>query len=192
MKITLDKTDLDSAVDVAVSILKSGGVLIYPTDTLYGLGGDGTSKSVVERIHTIKGIREMRPMSVMMDNLMMEEYCELTENDREIIKKHLPGPYTFLLKLRKPIAASPNDKLGVRIPDSEFCQLLCKKFGTPIISTSANLTAKEPPTSLDEIAAVVTNAADLLIDGGKTKYGGPSSIIDLVEGKTLHRDKTVR
>ena len=116
---------------------------------------------------------------------MIEEYCETGAGDDAILGKYLPGPYTFLIKSKGFLAASKNDKLGVRIPDSGFCQSLCAKLGRPIVTTSANLTGKKPPVRFEDIEEEVLGSVGIAIDAGETKYGAPSVIIDLVERKLI-------
>jgi L-threonylcarbamoyladenylate synthase len=184
--IKITEEDYESAVDVANAELKSGRIIVYPTDTVYGIGGDATNEGVVRRIHEIKGITDKRPMSVMMSDLsMIEYYCETGIWEDIILKKYLPGPYTFVLKKRQYIPASETEKLGVRIPDNAFCQALCRRFGRPIITTSANITSQKPPVNFSGIEEEIIKSADLAIDGGPTKYRQPSVVIDLVERKLL-------
>ncbi|NYZ73716.1 threonylcarbamoyl-AMP synthase [Candidatus Micrarchaeota archaeon] len=184
LKITDD--DYEAAVDVAKALLGSKGVMVYPTDTVYGIGGDATSEEVVKKVRAIKGINEKKPLSVMMaDFSMIEYYCDTGIWEDIIVKSYLPGPYTFVLKLRHPLAATGNDKLGVRIPESIFCQRLCQAFGRPIITTSANPTGQKAPLELPGVDKKVLDAVDLAIDGGPTKYGTASAVIDLVERKMV-------
>lgn len=186
LKIT--KENFQSALDIARPILKSGGIIVYPTDTVYGIGGDATSEEVVKKIHEIKGIPEQKPMTVMMADFgMIDYYCDTGLWEDVILKKYLPGPYTFLMKRRRPLPASDTDKLGVRMPDSDFCRSLCWLFGRPIISTSANLTGQEAPDTLQKVDSEILDAADVVIDGGLTKYGGASVIVDLVERKIIRK-----
>ncbi len=184
LKITED--DYGAAIDVAKALLGSKGVLVYPTDTVYGIGGDATSDEVVKKVRAIKGIDAKKPLSVMMaDFSMIEYYCETGIWEDIILKKYLPGPYTFVLKLRQPLAVTGNDKLGVRIPDSVFCQALCQAFGRPIITTSANPTGQKAPAEFAAVDKKVLDAVGLAIDGGPTKYGTASAVIDLVERKMV-------
>lgn len=174
------------AIEEAVQVLQNGGVLIYPTDTLYGIGGDATSEAVVKKIHKIKKINQKKPLSVMVADLdMVKEYCEVGKNE-EIELAKLPGPYTFIFR-QKPnkIAASNGKKLGIRMPDNEFCRMLCQRFKKPIVTTSANITKQKPPTAIEEVSKSILESVDLVIDGGKTKYKKPSTIIDLVDGKKI-------
>lgn len=182
----ISEDDYESAVDVAHALLHSGGVLLYPTDTVYGIGCDATSQEALDKIHRIKGIAGPKPMSVLVPDLgMVEYYCETGVWEDMILRKYLPGPYTFILKKRRYIPASLTDKLGIRIPESKFCQELCREFGKPIVTTSANITTHEPPTMFEDIEKSVLDGVDLAIDGGPTKYGRPSLIIDLVERKMI-------
>ncbi|MFN7991337.1 MAG: L-threonylcarbamoyladenylate synthase [Candidatus Micrarchaeia archaeon] len=184
--IKIRKDDIEGAVEVAVTVLKNGGVIVYPTDTVYGIGGDATNRDVVERIHKIKRIEGKRPMSVMVPDFgMIDYYCESGLWEDIILRKYLPGPYTFILRKHRYLAASESDNLGVRIPDSEFCQLMCESFGKPIITTSANLTKQSPPTKFEDVDPSIIEKADLAIDGGQTKYGRASVVIDLVGHKLL-------
>ncbi len=186
LKITED--DFDSEVDVAHALLHTGGVMVYPTDTVYGIGGDASSEDVVERIRKMKGITGKKPLSVMMaDFVMVEEYCETGLWEDMILSRYLPGPYTFVLKKRREqdLPVTDSDKLGIRIPESNFCQALCREFDGPIVTTSANRTGKPPAVRLGDVDERILDSADLLIDGGETKYGAASVIIDLVDGKII-------
>ncbi|MBU0532852.1 threonylcarbamoyl-AMP synthase [Candidatus Micrarchaeota archaeon] len=184
LKITED--DFESAVDIASTFLKSGGTIIYPTDTVYGIGGDATSGIVVKEILKIKKIKEPRPLSIMVsDASMVEYYCETGIWEDMILNKYLPGPYTFILKKRRPLPASQTEKIGVRYPESVFCQALCRKFGRPIITTSANISGNDSPVTFDQIDKKILNNVKIAIDGGPTKYQAASLIVDLVDRTVL-------
>lgn len=178
-KITAD--DFDSALDVAKAILETGGIIIYPTDTVYGIGCDATNENAIKKIREIKGIGE-KPLSVMVgDFSTIEYYCVTGIWEDLAIKKFLPGPYTFILKKQREIPASNTDKIGIRVPENLFCQFLSQKFGRPIISTSANKTGKEAPWKFNDIDKEIINAVDFAIDQGETKYKKHSMVFDLVE-----------
>ena len=184
LKITKD--DFDAALDAANAVLKGGGIIVYPTDTVYGIGTDATNEAAVDRLRKIKGIEREKPLSVIVgDYGTIEYYCETGIWEDISIKKFLPGPYTFILKKQRFIPASYTDKLGIRIPDNEFCQYLAQKFGKPIITTSANPTGEPAPTRFEGVDKKVIDAVDLAIDGGETKYNEHSIVFDLVEHKLL-------
>jgi L-threonylcarbamoyladenylate synthase len=181
-----DEDDLKEAIDFVDAYLRSGGIIIYPTDTVYGIGCDANSRDAIAKVHAIKGGDPAKPLSVMVASLgMIDEYCETGLWDDIILRKYLPGPYTFLLKSRGLCPASANEKLGVRIPDSLFCQGLCAKFGRPIVTTSANLAGQAPPAKFGDIDGRVLEQVGIAVDAGLTKHGGPSAIIDLVEKKYI-------
>jgi L-threonylcarbamoyladenylate synthase len=184
LKIT--EQDFDVALDAAVAVLKSGGLIIYPTDTVYGIGADATSESAVKKVHALKESDSSKPLSVLVGNFgVVEQYCDTGIWEDMIIKNFLPGPYTFILKKRGVIAASQNEKIGIRFSENLFCQYLAQKFGRPIITTSANKTGDEPPVSFDKVNSKIVEGADLAIDGGQTKYKGPSLVIDLITHKMI-------
>jgi len=186
IKITED--DYESAVDVVHALLHSKGTMVYPTDTVYGIGGDATSDEVVKKIHEMKGIKDKRPMSVMVADFgMIDYYCETGVWEDMIMSRYLPGPYTFILKKneRRYLPVSEGDTLGVRMPDSPFCQALCKAFSKPIITTSANLTGEAAPTKVNDVDKKVLDTVDVVVDGGYTKYRSPSIVVDLVKRKVI-------
>lgn len=188
--IKLEKAGLQNIIDETVKVLKEGGIVVYPTDTVYGIGGDATSPAVVQKVREIKGIEKEKPFSVIMADLnMIEEYCVVNFAEEIILKKYLPGPYTFILKTHRPIAATTTLTLGVRIPEHAFCTAVCEKFKKPIVTTSANKTGEPPPHAFSEINKKLLDLVDLAIDGGQTKYGQPSVLIDLVE-KKINREGT--
>lgn len=179
----------DEAVELADAHLRSGGILIYPTDTVYGIGCDATNESAVAKVRRIKGVEANKPLSVMVAGLgMAEEYCETGIWEDMILKRFLPGPYTFILKESEGLpAAGGSGTIGIRIPDSEFCNALCARFGKPIVTTSANLTGKPAPKTCQEIDMAVMSAAGLAIDGGPAKHGTSSTVIDLVLRRMLRQ-----
>jgi L-threonylcarbamoyladenylate synthase len=178
--------DFEDAVGIATAILKSGGLIAYPTDTVYGIGCDATSEEAVARVLTLKGIGQKKPLSVMVADFgMIDHYCETGIWEDIVLKRYLPGPYTFILRQHRPLPASGTGKLGVRMPDSAFCMALCEKFGRPIVTTSANLTGQPPPLKFGDIDRKILDSVQAAIDGGKTKYGRPSLIIDLVDRKLI-------
>jgi L-threonylcarbamoyladenylate synthase len=178
--------DFEGAMDVLDPLVHSGGLFVYPTDTVYGIGGKADSADVVRRINAIKGSGPSKPLSVMVSGFgMIDEYCDTGVWEDMILKRYLPGPYTFILKLRKPIAASGTDRLGVRMPDSAFCRALCERIGEPVITTSANPSGRPAPVRFGDIDKKILDSVQVAIDGGPTKYGKASLVLDLVDVETL-------
>jgi tRNA threonylcarbamoyl adenosine modification protein (Sua5/YciO/YrdC/YwlC family) len=111
---------------------------------------------------------------------MLLEYCLVSEAQERILHALLPGPYTFILPLRRRIAASSTTTVGVRVPEHLFMRQVSKELQLPIVSTSANLSGKGGAASLADVDPRILSAADLAIDGGRCIYGTGSTVIDLV------------
>ena len=180
LKITED--DFEGAIDVIDPLVHSGGIFVYPTDTVYGIGGNAVSVDVVKKINAVKGSDPAKPLSVMVSGFgMIEEYCDTGIWEDSILRRYLPGPYTFILKLRRPIAASRTDRLGVRMPESAFCRALCERIGEPVITTSANPSGGKAPVRFGEIDRRLLDSVEGAVDGGPTKYRKASLVLDLVD-----------
>lgn len=186
--IKLERRDFESALKKAEEIVNKDGILIYPTDTLYGIGGNAFSKRVVDRIREIKGTPVDKPYSVIMSDLkMIKEYCEVNEWQYSVMKKYLPGPFTFLLKYKKRMPVSTNHKIGVRVPASPFAHQLAEITKIPIVTTSANPTGCKPPCRLEEVDKKILDVVDLAIDGGGTEFLEASAVVDLVDKRIVRR-----
>jgi len=175
-------------LEKAAEIVLHGDVLIYPTDTVYGIGGDATSEKTVQRIKQIKKKTVNAPFSVIFSDIeMIKRYCEVNEWQEEMLKKYLPGPYTFILKEKINLPTNQNSKIGIRMPESEFTCQLVKIVKKPIVTTSANLSGEQAPIDIEGIDKRLLKLADLIIDGGTTRYKGASTVVDLVEKKTIRK-----
>ncbi len=183
-KLREDNPDMDLIYE-AIDILKDDGVILYPTDTLYGLGANIFSDEGVRRIYEIKQRPTKKPLSVSVSNFEgLSLIGNITSRNEKIIKNYLPGPYTFILKKKSivpPIVTSYTSKVGVRIPDNTISQLLSMNF--PITTTSANISDDEVFTNPNDIIKQLKGDIDLVIDVGKIKSTGPSTIIDLTKDK---------
>jgi L-threonylcarbamoyladenylate synthase len=182
----------DESLKEAVKVLKSGGVIIYPTDTLYGLGVDATSNKAKKKIYKIKGRDFRKPFSMCVADLKhAKNFVEFDNFSSRLAKKFLPGPLTLVLSQKKEIKyVSQKGKIAVRIPDNSFILKLLKKFGKPITATSANLSGEKDPIKLSDINDKVKSQCDLIIDGGKCKFKKPSTVFD-AESKKILREGAV-
>ncbi len=169
--------------DLKKQILQ-GEVFIYPTDTVYGLGCNALDKKAVARIKEIKKRDVDKPLSIIAPSLdWIEENCKVGNLD---LKKYFPGPYTVIMKKKKEgflKNVSSGDSLGVRIPDSDFCNVV-RLTGYPFISTSVNLSGEKPAKKISEISKDIKDQVDVVIDRGKLS-GKPSTLI--VNGKEVKR-----
>lgn len=187
---TIFLDDVESAAREAATVVKAGGVVLYPTDTLYGLGADALSDKAVEKIYTIKGRDEKKPIHCIVADLeMAERYARVDNIARELAKAFWPGPLTLILKKRPEFdegIARGIDTIGIRIPQHPFCLALAREFGGPITTTSANRSGKKPEQSVEEILTQLgdgSSGIDLAIDAGAPPAGGPprepSTVVDL-------------
>ena len=180
------KCDLrEKDMDEIVSTLKSGELVVYPTDTLYGVGADPFNENAVKKVYIAKNRPFDMPLSIAVSNeKMMESIAVLNDNARKLIRKFLPGPLTILLT-KKPnlpdILTSGSNQIGVRIPDHPFALRLIDKFG-PITSTSANLHSHPDPVEASVAQKDLKGHIGICVDCGKTKLAEPSTIIDVSEG----------
>ncbi len=171
----------------AIDILKDDGIILYPTDTIYGLGANIFSEKAVRKIYKIKQRPSEKPLSVLVSNYEgLSLVAEVSKKNEEIIKNYLPGPYTFILKKRTivpSIVTSYTSKVGVRIPDNTISRLLSMNF--PITTTSANISEEKVLTNPDDIVKQLKGDVDLIIDVGEIKSPAPSTIIDLTGKKPV-------
>lgn len=173
-------------IKIATEIIRKGGVIIYPTDTVYGIGGDATSESVVKKIYGIKQRPMNTPISVLVSDFeMLDNYAEINEKQMAILKKSLPGPYTFILKPKVVLPVSENT-VGFRMPN-HWCTLIAKEFGKPITTTSANIHQQPTPNSIEKIRGNFKESVSLYIDESLLD-GKPSKVIDLTRESKVIRE----
>ena len=167
-----------------VQTLKSDGVIIYPTDTVYGLGCDIRSKKALERVRRIKRMDNKRHLSfVFADLKTIAEYAQVTDNAYKILRRYLPGPYTFVLKATRlvpRIVLTKRNEVGIRIPDNRICHALVEELGNPILSSSVRMPDEQLLDDPKEIDKMYKSQVDLIIDGG-VFLPEPSSVISLLE-----------
>jgi len=169
-------------INKAIEVLKNGGVIIYPTDTVYGLGCDIFNKEAVERIYNIKNETDTKLFSFICSDLKdISKYAKVSNFAYRSMKKLLPGPYTFVLPAAKEVPKilwTKRKTVGIRIPDNNISRTLVQELGNPIISTSATTRKGEQLFDPLEIKAIFNTSVDLMLSIGGLN-GVPSSIIDL-------------
>ena len=165
----------------AVDALQSGGVIAYPTDTVYGLGCDLTNKHAVERLYSIKGMDRSHPLAFVCPDLSdIARYAMVDNQVYRVLRRFLPGPYTFILEATRDVpklVQMRRKNVGIRVPTCEATRALVRELGRPIISSTAARPGEEPLVDPHEIDAIFRGLA-LVLDGGA---GGlvPTSVIDL-------------
>ena len=165
-------------------ILKQGGVIAYPTDTVYGFGCSLFNKKGIERIYRIKRSEKNRPFSFICADLKdISLYTKVSNYAYKTMKRLLPGPYTFILegtRLVPKIMLTKRATAGIRVPDNQICLAIVKELGHPIITTSAQLPEGEGFYDPGEIEQKAGKLLDAVIDGG-ILASEPSSVIDLTD-----------
>ena len=171
------------AVEKSINILKKGGVIVYPTDTLYGFGVDANNNYAIERINKLKNRHS--PMSVIACRFEQAmSWTNIKEKDIEIAKKILDSSSTLILDAKKNIVSNKilgknNTTLGVRIPKHKYCYDISKEYDKPITTTSVNRSGEQPLNDPKSISKIFGERIDLLIDGGKLRKSAGSKIYEL-------------
>ena len=184
-------------IEKSAKILLDGGVLSHPTETIYGLAANIYNEDAVKKIYEIKGRRTAKPLSLMVDSIETIEKIvgEISPFAKKIIEHFLPGPLTVVLPFKKRIEVpcfSERKTVGFRIPDYPFCLELLKAVKVPLTTTSANKSGLKNPELAVEVMAQFNSEIDILVDGGKTPNGLPSTVIDLSEDKiTILREGAI-
>ncbi len=157
-------------IQKAVEILKQGGIIIYPTDTAYGMGCDLFNKRAIEKIYDIKQRSRKQPFSFICADLTdISSYAVVSNYTYKIMKRMLPGPYTFVLgasRLVPKILLPKRKAVGIRVPDNRICLALVSELGHPIISTSVTTQQKEILADPQDMESMFKHCVDLVIDGG--------------------------
>lgn len=185
------KSDTGTDIRKAAEIIKKNGIVIYPTETIYGIGANIFSEDALKKVFAAKKRDIDKPVSIAVSDFkMMDDLVYAGEKEKRFIEKLLPGPVTVLLKKKKKVPdtlTSGSELVGIRFPDHETAIKLIKLAGVPITSTSANISGEAPPRRVDEIKI----SADYIIDGGECKEE-PSTVVDLVNRKIVRRGAKYR
>ncbi len=171
-------------VTKVADILRSGGVIIYPTDTVYGLGCDIRSKKALERVRRINRLDNKRPLSFVFADLKeIAQYAQVSDSNYKVLRRYLPGPYTFVLRATRlvpKLVLTKRNEVGIRIPDNRICQALLAEMGNPILSSSVRMPDEQLFDDPKEIDRLYKGLVDLIIDGG-VFLPEPSSIVSLLD-----------
>ncbi|MEO8399392.1 MAG: L-threonylcarbamoyladenylate synthase [Ignavibacteriaceae bacterium] len=171
-------------INKAVEVLKNGGVIIYPTDTVYGIGCDIFNKDALERIFQIKNDNSSKLFSFVCSDLKdIAKYAKVSDYAYRTMKHLLPGPYTFILPAAKSVPKmlwSKRKTVGIRVPNHAITLSLVQALGNPIISTSTTSRKGEILFDPFEIKNIFNSQVDLMLAAGSLN-GQPSSVVDLSE-----------
>jgi L-threonylcarbamoyladenylate synthase len=181
MKTEVIKSDHPVVLEHALDVLKHGGLVVFPTDTVYGLGALPTKDEFIERLYAIKGRESTRAIAILIGSASELEQVSVLPNDSawQLARRFWPGPLTLIVPRRPslPAALSPNETIGVRVPDHQFALDLLHLTG-PLGVTSANISGRSNTTSAQEVLAQLDGKVHLVVDGGLSPGGVPSTVVD--------------
>ena len=180
----LSEGNLEECAARAADVLRAGGVVLYPTDTLYGLGADALSDEAVEKVRQIKGREGGKPIHcIVADTEMAGEYGEFNGMAHRLAKEFLPGSLTIVVEKKAGVdsgIARGIGTIGIRIPKNEFCLALARAFGKPYTTTSANASGRKTPTTVVGVLKQLGESAEnisLVIDAGELPDSQPSTVV---------------
>ncbi|MCE7918264.1 MAG: threonylcarbamoyl-AMP synthase [Anaerolineae bacterium] len=182
MKTEILPADDPLSIARALEILRAGGLVVFPTDTVYGLGSLAFDQAAIESIYAVKGRPLEKAIPILIaDAADLDRLARaVTDLARRLASRFWPGPLTLVLPKRDdlPAAVSAADTVGVRVPDHAAARALLRAAG-PMAVTSANLSGRSSPRSAEEAASQLGGRVPLVLDGGETPGGVPSTVVDV-------------
>ncbi len=183
IKINTNRIETDKIKEIA-EVLRDEGIIVYPTDTFYGLGANCFSEKAVRKIYHLKRRRPSKPLSLLISGMDMVQdvALDIPPIFWELAKEFWPGPLTIILKATRRLPKSllgPKNSVGIRLPDMPWLQELMKETGFPLTATSANISGGEEVTAPEKVSEIFYGKVALIVDGGKAKGGLPSTVLDL-------------
>jgi L-threonylcarbamoyladenylate synthase len=165
-------------------VVRSGGIVVYPTDTFYGLGADPRNSEAVKRLFHIKGRAKGQPILLLISSIGEVHLwaAEISQGAEELMQRFWPGPLTLVFKARNDVnneVTGNTGTIGLRVPGNSITRQLLSSLGTALTGTSANRSGERSIRSIADLAADLAAKVDLLVDGGTTAGGMPSTIVDV-------------
>jgi L-threonylcarbamoyladenylate synthase len=176
----------------AAAVLRAGGLVAFPTETFYGLGAAALRAGAVRALFAAKGRPEDKPVLLLVDSLpMAERVAEVSPAARRLMERYWPGPLTLVLPARAGVPAevtASTGTVGVRLSPHPVARGLVRALGEPVTAPSANRSGAPPPTAAAHVLRELGEAVALVLDGGPTPGGPPSTVLDL----TVHPARVLR
>ena len=171
-------------------MIKEGKIVIFPTETVYGIGTNGFKGDSIKKIYELKKRDFNKPISLLVNSIDMIQTVakDITDLEYALINRFCPGPFTIILKKKKEvpdILTANGDTVGIRMPDSLIAKTLIDYSGVPIATPSANISGKPSGTSVDNIMKDFKDSVDCIIDNGESKLGIASTIVKVENEKTI-------
>ena len=181
-----EKIDYTKLKEVARTI-RQGGIAVFPTETVYGIGTNGLKENSVKRLYEVKQRPLNKQISLLVNgiNMINEIAQEITDLEKALIKEFFPGPLTIILKKKDTvpnIVTANSNMVGVRMPSNEIALKLIEYAGVPIATPSANISGKTSGTNMEDIMKDFEEKVDYFIDDGPSKIGISSTIVQVIDG----------
>ena len=178
-----------SRLQAATEAITAGELVVYPTETVYGLGADALDPAAIDRVYAIKDRERSKPLSIAVPSVPAAfEYVRVTDRERRFMAQFLPGPVTVLCRRRESVPdvlVAGRDRVGIRVPDHALALRLCERAGRPITATSANVSGRPSVTHPDDLDPAIGAAVAAIVDDGRTA-GTESTVVDPSTGE-IHR-----
>lgn len=186
MYIDLKEKDFTKLEEPA-QIIKNGGIVVFPTETVYGIGANALNAEAVKKIYEIKKRPLSKPITLLVNSIDMIERVakDITPFEYAIIKKFFPGPLTIILQKKDvvpDIVTSGGSTVGIRMPANEIALELINRAGVSLATPSANISDKPSKTNIKDVMSDFPEGVDCFIDGGKSKIGVASTIVQVIDG----------
>ena len=184
----VDTKNPDPAViDKAARVLQIGGLVVYPTETLYGLGANVIDAGAVNKVFEAKGRFHDKPISILFRDLEhAEKYAEFSDKARKIAECFLPGALTIILPAKVPLGEMfGGDRIAIRISSNRVAQDIMKRVKFPLTATSANISGRADPTNAKDVVELIGDKIDMILDSGKCEHSKPSTVVDLSGGEIV-------
>lgn len=185
LKVTLDSPE-ESVIASAADVIRKGGVIVYPTETLYGIGADARNALAVRKVIAAKRRQDVKPILALVDSLEMMQMLtvEIPETALALMKRFWPGALTIVVKAAGHVpeeVTQGSGTIGIRIPANKFCIELLKMCACPITSTSANVSGEAVHRTIEGIRRALDAGIDLYVDAGTLPESKPSTVISIVD-----------
>ena len=167
-------------------IIKKGGIVIFPTETVYGIGTNGLDENAIKKLYEVKQRPLNKPISLLVNNIEMVEKIakNITEVEYKLMERFFPGPLTIILEKRDiipDILTSNTNTVGIRMPSGEIAKKLIEFAGVPIATSSSNISGRPSGTNITDIKKDFEGKVDCFIDNGESEIGVPSTVIRIID-----------
>ena len=183
---------MESQLVKAKNILKEGGIVIFPTETAYGIAADALNEKAIDKVYEAKGRPREKGLTTIVDSLeTVERHAEISSKEKKIVEEFMPGPLTLIAEKKGNVPKNLNEKFVFRISSGEVANKL-SEFG-PITATSANISGEKTSYAVKDISDRLLNKVDHVIDAGRLDQGPTSTIIEIENGRIMvHREGPIK